>query len=797
MFILILFFLSKRPLLTQPQHWQGFLDLDSGKVTIQVMLSEQNGLQSGHLEIVGKGSAPFDSVAWNEEGLSFEVRAADLAFAGKYTSPATLVGILTQRDESRELILNQLEADPSTRPTASQLAQAQLQALGQKVQNMVDQEEIVGGELCIIQKQKVRFRQAYGWQDKETKQKMPTDALYCVRSMTKPLTGTLIQMLIDQGKLNEDTPVHTILPFFNTPELQDITVRHLLTHSSGFPFSTIDRPLNQYKDLMQVAREAAEQGINFKPGSQFQYSDANADILGAIIETIEKKPFIEVLQTRLLDPLAMKDTVTLLAHTNAPTRARIPSAYSGGTAAWQQHWGPNDADIFPFFLPSQSLFSTTTDYARFLQLWINQGSWQGQQLLSPAAINRGLTPAFPIPKNPSIFAESNPAYGQQWILHTNPHLIAFGHDGSDGTYAWAFPEQDLIVLFFTQSRGSMAGLSLAQSLNEMLFPKKEDSHFSADAAESVTAEEAAGLYWDETNALAYYVVIAQKNRLILERPGKMRTFFKPGKVPNRFEHEARNDTYLEFERDSSGQVQAMRTCFAGNIELDPRFQVDTNAAATREILVHFRKAHNMATIDTVGPIQMEGTINYKTRKMEGQIKLVFDGQNQRFEVQIGAMKEVSVTTEEAAWVGSSATETQALQGERLEAAQLERWANRFGDWTQNYAQVHVLKQIQLGDRACTMVRVVPHLGSGATMFIDNETGQLLRSDSLVQIPGLGVVGIISHFDDYREVEGINLPFHARSLFATPLIGEVEVTFNQAEPHAKTRKSTFWPPRNLN
>ena len=98
------------------------------------------------------------------------------------------------------------------------------------------------------------------------------------------------------------------------------------------------------------------------PAPALPYSDASADILGAMVAKITHRPLEQFLQQRILDPLAMRDTYTLLGD-NAAVKRRIPAAYSGGTGAWEKHWDPSDPPIFPLFLGSQSLYSTTTDYA--------------------------------------------------------------------------------------------------------------------------------------------------------------------------------------------------------------------------------------------------------------------------------------------------------------------------------------------------------------------------------------------------------------------------------------------------
>ena len=104
---------------------------------------------------------------------------------------------------------------------------------------------------------------------------------------------------------------------------------------------------------------------------------------------------------------------------------------------------------------AQGFYSTTADYARFLAMVMDGGVVDGTQLLSKAAITRMLTP---VSKStiPTGFAGLRSSYGQlMHLYHKDGEVIAFGHSGSDGTYAWAWPARDLMVLYFTQSRGSI------------------------------------------------------------------------------------------------------------------------------------------------------------------------------------------------------------------------------------------------------------------------------------------------------------------------------------------------------
>ena len=224
-----------------------------------------------------------------------------------------------------------------------------LELLGKHLESLVQNDEIVGGELHVIKEGKTILHQAFGWADRQEQRQLQLNSIYCVRSMTKPLVGTAIQMLIDEGKLSLGQSVAEILPSFDRPETKHITIRHLLGHSSGLPFSTIQRPLREYASINDVASEASQAKLEFEPGTSFQYSDAGSDVLGAVVATITELSPEEFIQQRILTPLVMQDSFTELPSDDL-AKSRIPSAYSGGTGDWERHWHRDDEPIFPIFL---------------------------------------------------------------------------------------------------------------------------------------------------------------------------------------------------------------------------------------------------------------------------------------------------------------------------------------------------------------------------------------------------------------------------------------------------------------
>ncbi len=286
----------------------------------------------------GRSGMPVSRLTVNGSTVRAELGYAGAAFEGVLDSDGSEIsGVWRQGGGSMPLSLRKEAAAndaPFPRPTRRvwECQPRAMEILDHRVQKMVDDEEIVGGELIVIKDRRTVFRKAFGWKDRETNEPMKVDAVYCVRSMTKPLVGTAIQMLIDEGRLRLDTPVREILPFFDGPEKGTITVEHLLTHTSGTPVHDdrqsplrIPRPrgrLRRGSFQGAAVRARAPVSSTAMPGPT---RSARSSRRSAACRQSSSS------RQRILDPLGMQETFTLLDGDEA-VLSRIPSAYSGEPA---------------------------------------------------------------------------------------------------------------------------------------------------------------------------------------------------------------------------------------------------------------------------------------------------------------------------------------------------------------------------------------------------------------------------------------------------------------------------------
>lgn len=333
---------------------------------------------------------------------------------------------------------------PCVAPGEVGLDEQLLQAFTDDVQEWVAEGRLVGAELLIVKNRRIAWHVAVGWSDLERDLPLERNSIYRIRSMTKPFVGATVLMLAEEGRLDLDDRVAEYLPSFDNERSGSITIRQLLTHGTGweqtaFPDGYWERPtLREAIDLV------GEEGPPNRPGERYRYADRNSATLGAIVAEVTGAPVEESIRHRILEPLGLADTYTHFSP-DSSWAPRMNSTYSmqGGTLT--RYWDNTQPQQLPWFRASGGIYTTVFDYARWVQVWIDRGAFEGGRLLSAESVEEALTPGY------------SERYGLHWeVFSAAPEgaLPSFGHGGSDGTFAVAFPEADVMILYFTQSRGA-------------------------------------------------------------------------------------------------------------------------------------------------------------------------------------------------------------------------------------------------------------------------------------------------------------------------------------------------------
>jgi len=464
-------------------------------------------------------------------------------------------------------------------PESQGISNETVTELADIVQGYFDEELIIGAELVVIKNRKIVLHEVFGWNDREGEIPMERNTLFNIRSMTKPITGAAIQMLIDEGRLRLDTRAADYIPGFDNDDSRNITIEQLLTHRSGLPLSIITAA-DEYETLYSMANEIGIIGPEFEPGSKFWYSDAGTEVLGAIVEVETEVPLDAFVTEHILEPLRMNNSFYYHPATqNDSRRDRIADLYVGGVGEWVKAWS-SEEPLYPFAFGSQSLYSTPVDYARFLAMWMDGGRVGGEQLLSSEAVSRTLTPVSKMSSlgsdmpYPTGFFNLEAYYGQMAILFSNsatgiPEVEVIGHSGSDGTYAWAWPELDLMILYFTQSRGSTSGIRLESRIDELLI-HPELTELNSQAREQYARY--LGSYTANFGPFrnTEFIVTIQNGALAVDIPNQLVFELEEPDEEGKWHFKLIDQIAVSFELDDNGNVTAMKLHEAGYVNELPR-----------------------------------------------------------------------------------------------------------------------------------------------------------------------------------------------------------------------------------
>ncbi len=330
---------------------------------------------------------------------------------------------------------------------------ANVPAIDTAIQGFVDKREIAGAVAVVVDAEKILHLGAVGSATLPVKAadssvSMTPDAIFWIASMSKPITGACVMQLVDQGKVSLDDPIDRHLPEMRElkndgGEKVTVTVRQLLNHTSGM------RELKEpyiHRSLAEASLLYAKAGVEFPAGSKWQYSQTGINTAARIVEVVSGQTFDEYARKNLFEPLRMRDTAFYLTPEQA---ARLATSYSraeDGTLSPAPIFllagkSPTDRNRMP--AANGGLFSTATDYARFCQMLLGKGVFQGRRVLSEKAVVQLQTPS-----TGDLVCGFTPgnAWGVGVCVVQKPQGVTsmlapgtFGHGGAYGTQAWVDP----------------------------------------------------------------------------------------------------------------------------------------------------------------------------------------------------------------------------------------------------------------------------------------------------------------------------------------------------------------------
>jgi CubicO group peptidase (beta-lactamase class C family) len=347
-------------------------------------------------------------------------------------------------------------------PLSFALAQttASLDSIPARMHDMIVANEVPGAVTVVATRHSVLRMNAQGWADPEHKSFMRVDSIFWIASMSKPITAIAVLMLMEDGKLSLDDPIAKYVPELAGLKTADgktprITIRHLLTHTSGMGEAT-DEESKAARTLSDLIPAFASKPLAFEAGSKWQYSQSGILTLGRIVEIVSGVPFEVFLRNHIFDPLGMKDTTFYLSEAQMPrwviparreSEQLVPAEIgllNGHPPTWRGHYPASNG----------GLFSTAPDYTRLAQMLLNGGALDGRRYLTAESVHMMST----VHTGDMVtgFTPGN-GWGLGVGIVRQPQGVTamlspgtFGHGGGYGTQFWIDTERGVALIMMIQ-----------------------------------------------------------------------------------------------------------------------------------------------------------------------------------------------------------------------------------------------------------------------------------------------------------------------------------------------------------
>ena len=319
------------------------------------------------------------------------------------------------------LIAQQL---PTDAPESVGLSAERLERITTAVDQSIKDKQIAGAVTMVVRRGKVAFLKAQGMQDREAGKPMPTDAIFRICSMTKPITSVAVMMLYEEGKFQLEDPISRYLPEFKNPKVlvksttggapytipatREITIRDLLRHTSGLTYNwnadlgkmyddaSVATGIMQYDGtITDSVKRLAAQPLLFNPGDRWEYS-LSVDVLGRLVEVVSGMPLDEFLRIRIFEPTGMKDTYFYPPQDKLNRLTTAYGIFENKLTRFPDKPVTDGFMVYSADYPSRGpkklfsggggLVSTAEDYARFCQMMLDSGMANGKRLLSRKSV---------------------------------------------------------------------------------------------------------------------------------------------------------------------------------------------------------------------------------------------------------------------------------------------------------------------------------------------------------------------------------------------------------------------------
>lgn len=377
-------------------------------------------------------------------------------------------------------------------PAEVGLSAERLQRIHEAVQRHIDDGNISGAVTAATRRGRLAHLEAHGVMDLESKKAMTDDAIFKIMSMTKPIVGVAILMLMEEGKIRLNDPVSRFIPeladlkvavpvsrdagrrpapgrggrgqpppFYTIPANRPITVQDLLTHTSGLASGRISSseagriaPQQATDTLADLIPRLGEVPLEFQPGDRWAYSPARGfDTLLRIVEIASGQSADRFLHGLIFEPLGMKDTFFWAPDTH---RSRVVTVYQRTPQGLTRSENQDGVTSDTYFSGGGGLMSTAEDYLQFGQMLLNGGELNGHRLLSPTTVDLMSSTfveqfGFGQPTPGASFGLSVRVVNDPVTAGQRVGAGSFGWDGAYGTHFWVDPTEDIVGLVMIQT----------------------------------------------------------------------------------------------------------------------------------------------------------------------------------------------------------------------------------------------------------------------------------------------------------------------------------------------------------
>jgi len=387
---------------------------------------------------------------------------------------------------------------PAPTPEAAGFSSERLKRIDREMNEWVQKEWMQGGVALIIRNGKIAYYKAAGYDDLDTKSAMQKDAIFRIASQTKAITSVAVMILFEEGKLLLDDPVSKYIPAFKkqqvldkfnaadttyttVPAKKEITIRELLTHTSGLGYAQIgSKEANaiyaknnltaglgvQNDKLLDAMNRLGKLPLMHQPGEKWTYG-LNTDLLGCLVEVISGMTLDKFFYTRIFEPLGMKDTYFLVPGEKAVRLVNLYKEDSTGHLLKASANMLNDANVttkYPlerstYYSGGAGLSSTIYDYAVFLQMLLNNGQYNGKRILS-----RNTVRMMTMNQIGDVVFRGDDKFGLGFYVVTDrgsaktpAQAGTFSWGGAFSTSYWVDPKEKIVMLFYRQLQNTTHG----------------------------------------------------------------------------------------------------------------------------------------------------------------------------------------------------------------------------------------------------------------------------------------------------------------------------------------------------